>query len=213
MNTVDDWSVQLPGKHWSFRGRGLLASIGILVPAAFVLVSEPTVAEGSWLDEVLDVLAWTVFLAGVGIRFWATLYIGGRKEWTLVCEGPYSLCRNPLYVGSLLMLLSIGLFLDSLTFLVIASAVILVYMMGTVRAEEDRLSRTLGEPYFEYCRRVPRFWPRLSTYQTPEVVPLRVKGVRLECMRMARWVLVPLSMEIVSHLRELPSWPHLLRLP
>jgi hypothetical protein len=40
-----------------------------------------------------------------------------------------------------------------------------------------------------------------------------VKGIRLEWMRMARWLLVPLSMEFISHLPELPFWPHLLHLP
>lgn len=210
---LTDSSLSVPIEHWSFRHRGLLASIGIVPAVALVLVSVPNVKEGSWLDQGLDSLAWIVFLAGVIIRFWATLYIGGWKELKLVQEGPYSICRNPLYVGSLLMLLSIGLFLDSLTFLAVTSIMILIYLKGTVPAEEERLRRALGRPYVDYCRRVPRFWPRLSIYQHDKVVEVRPKGLRLELLRTARWLLMPLSMQTISHLRELPSWPHLLRLP
>jgi hypothetical protein len=166
MNTmVDDWSVRMPGKHWSFRGRGLLASIGIVVATVMVLLSVPMVAEDSWQDEVLDILAWVVFLAGAGLRFWATLYIGGRKEWTLVNDGPYSLCRNPLYVGSLLMLLSIGLLLDSLTFLVVTSAVVMVYpgapceprKSGSAGRSENPTWNTAGE-----CRASGRACPPIK---------------------------------------------------
>jgi protein-S-isoprenylcysteine O-methyltransferase Ste14 len=191
----------------------LVGGIGILAALALALLSTPPVPEDTWLDEGLDILAWIVFIGGGGVRFWATLYIGGRKEWTLVSEGPYSICRNPLYVGSFLMLLSFAIFLDSATFAAVAMPVVIAYMIGTVRAEEQVLHKTLGEEYARYCERVPRFWPRLSQYHTPDVTPVRVKGMRIECVRMLRWFLVPLSMEVVSHLRECAWWPHLLRLP
>ncbi len=37
-----------------------------------------------------------LFLAGAAFRFWATLYLGGRKDAVVVDTGPYSLCRHPL---------------------------------------------------------------------------------------------------------------------
>jgi protein-S-isoprenylcysteine O-methyltransferase Ste14 len=43
---------------------------------------------------------------GATLRLWSTLYIGGRKRVVLVSDGPYSLCRNPLYVGTFLIALS-----------------------------------------------------------------------------------------------------------
>jgi len=210
---TSDWTIHLPRRHWSFRNRGLLGGIGILVALVLALLSVPPVSESSWLEEVLDISAWLIFTAGVVVRFWATLYIGGRKEWTLVDEGPYSICRNPLYVGSFLLLLSFVFFLDNVTFGVVTLAVVVSYMIGTVRAEERVLHKTLGEQYARYCERVPRFWPRLSQYHTPDLIQVRAKGMRIECVRMLRWFLVPLSMEIVSHLRECSWWPHPFKLP
>jgi protein-S-isoprenylcysteine O-methyltransferase Ste14 len=212
MNVADDWSIQLPGRPWWFRWRGRFGGIVIVAAVALILISVPTVVEDSWLDEALDAAGWAVFLIGAALRLWATLYIGGRKDWTLVSQGPYSICRNPLYLGSCLMLLSFAFFLDSVLILVVLAAVIFAYV-ATVRAEERMLRKTLGQEYERYCQRVPRFWPRPSQFHTPEAIEVRVKGLRIECMRMARWLLIPLSMEIVSHLREYPWWPHLLRLP
>src|SRR5262245_36841884 len=84
-----------------FRWRGMLGGL-VLVPAGVIaLFSPPIVPENSLAHLALQTLAWLTFAAGAGARFWATLYIGGRKERELVTDGPYSLCRHPLYLGSL----------------------------------------------------------------------------------------------------------------
>ncbi|MFV2065761.1 MAG: isoprenylcysteine carboxylmethyltransferase family protein, partial [Pirellulales bacterium] len=81
----------------------------ILVPFAVVaFMTPPYAAEGSSLDFLADAMAWLIFVMGGTFRWWATLYIGNRKQCVLVTDGPYSLCRNPLYVGTFLIVLSIA---------------------------------------------------------------------------------------------------------
>ena len=80
-----------------------------------VLTSPPRIQENSAAGQALNALGWVSFLAYAAIRIWATLFIGGRKNDELQVDGPYSVCRNPLYVGGTCFALSIAFFLKSLT--------------------------------------------------------------------------------------------------
>jgi protein-S-isoprenylcysteine O-methyltransferase Ste14 len=217
-NTMDwpepgEWSFELSRRNRWFRARGLAGSVTGIAGAVAVLISVPMIRADTWLALVLNILGWLFFLTGMLLRLWSTLYIGARKEWTLVSEGPYSLCRNPLYLGSLLVGLSFGLFVNSLAFLVIISTTAIIYALGTVRAEEDTLLRNLGEPYARYCERTPRFWPKFSLFHTSESIEIKAKGLRIEFKRLLRWIWVPMALEIVSYLRSMPWYPGLFHLP
>lgn len=62
--------------------------------------------------EHLGLIAIMVCVLG---RAWCSLYIGGRKKQEIVTCGPYSLCRNPLYVFSFIGAFGIGAQTGSLT--------------------------------------------------------------------------------------------------
>src|SRR4029079_12190293 len=97
----------------AYRHRRTLGLV-LLIPAAFVtLFSRPLLSEGEWAELLVDAIAWVVFVGGITFRAWATIYVGSRKFKTLVDQGPYSVCRNPLYVGTFLMALGSALFLKS----------------------------------------------------------------------------------------------------
>lgn len=96
------------------------------------------------MDIAFDSGAWGLLAACIGLRFWATLYIGGRKEKELVTTGPYSLCRNPLYRGSLCAALSMALFLNSFTLLFAVILVAAAYSRLVILFGETRLEETFG---------------------------------------------------------------------
>jgi protein-S-isoprenylcysteine O-methyltransferase Ste14 len=200
-------------RNWWVRSR---AWIGILIVAPFAilaLVSQPISGRGTWGDFQFDVVAGMVFIAGAIVRWWATLYIGGRKTKMLVSDGPYSLCRNPLYVGSFLMGVSCAIFLQSLTFAVGFGLAAIFYLTVTVPAEEQSLRLKIGSEFDRYCERVPRFWPRWSNYHTPDIVEVNVRGLIAEMWRTCRWLWIPVLGELVEHLRGESWWPHFFNLP
>jgi protein-S-isoprenylcysteine O-methyltransferase Ste14 len=198
---------------WAFRSRGL---VGALLGAAFgalVLFSPPLFDEAQWERVPLEILGWLIFFAGAGLRFWATLYIGGRKRLVVVSDGPYSICRHPLYLGTFLIALSVAVILQSMTFLACVLVGGVFYAMATVPAEERYLIGQLGEPYIRYCRDVPRFLPRLSNFSTPMTLVVSVRALRLECSRACRWVLLPVLADLICQVRSEAWWPHWINLP
>lgn len=195
-----------------FRSRGFVGGLILLPLTALILFSQPLVLEGTWADSLMDVLAYAAFIIGAVFRLWATFYIGGRKEKQVVNGGPYSICRNPLYVGSFFLALSAGLFFTSVVFAVGLSATILFYMMATVPSEEKLLGASFGETYLDYCRKVPRFWPRPSLFHTEPSIQVHLKALRGECKRAMLWVWIPVIGELVEQLRGQVWWPHWFKL-
>ncbi|HEX7447825.1 MAG TPA: isoprenylcysteine carboxylmethyltransferase family protein [Pirellulales bacterium] len=198
---------------WAFRSRGLVGSLLVLAFGALVLFSPPAPLDAKGNRVLLEALGWLVFVAGAAMRFWATLYIGGKKRRVLVCEGPYSLCRNPLYVGTFLIALSAAIMLESLTF---AAGVLLAatfYAFATVPAEERYLASQLGDAYLRYCQSVPRFCPALWNFSTGPTINVDVRSLWGECRRAARWIWLPVLLDAVSRLRSELWWPHWLNLP
>ena len=184
----------------------------ILIPAAVVtLFSTPLIGESSWAHLMVQTVAWATFLAGAGFRFWATLYVGGRKERELVTDGPYSICRNPLYVGSLLLGVSAGLFLESPLFLAALLLVLTLYTRATVAVEEAVLRSRHNQEYDAYARRVPRFWPTSRAFHTPAHISVNVHTLWLECARASRWMWLPIVGEALTHMRALAWWPRMFR--
>src|SRR5678815_2034772 len=120
-----------------FKWRGAVGVVLLTPAAVFTVLADPLVTPDSWLDVGIDALAWVAFIAGAGLRFWATLYIGGRKSDFAVTDGPYSLCRHPPYLGTVLLILSGALFLKSSVFAGALALLAVGYFMFTVPAEEE----------------------------------------------------------------------------
>ncbi|MBY0497592.1 MAG: isoprenylcysteine carboxylmethyltransferase family protein [Cyanobacteria bacterium] len=172
------------------------------------LFSPRPAMESFWFTMTADSLAWALFVTGAAFRFWATLYIGGRKDKTVAFEGPYSLCRHPLYFGSLLLMGSMVLFLRSLVLALAWGIVYLFYTLGTIPIEEQALLTRFGDAYLEYRERVPRLWPSLRRFHTRQRIELDVHALRLECARASRWIWLPLYAEVITRLQRAAWWPH-----
>ncbi|HTE23613.1 methyltransferase family protein [Flavitalea sp.] len=80
----------------------------------------------------------------------------------LVTSGIFNHCRNPLYVGNILMLTGVGILSNSMIYvLLVIPAFILIYQ-AIVLAEEDFLSKKFGDAFTVYCGRVNRWLPSLT---------------------------------------------------
>jgi protein-S-isoprenylcysteine O-methyltransferase Ste14 len=84
-----------------------------------------------------------------------------RYPGTLLTEGVYGLIRHPRYIEAYLWATGYALFADYLgSYLVLILCLPIMYWV--VVLEERELRGRFGEEYAEYCRRVPRFIPRLN---------------------------------------------------
>jgi protein-S-isoprenylcysteine O-methyltransferase Ste14 len=91
---------------------------------------------------------------------------GGRDKKVyaekLVTEGIFNHCRNPLYVGNILMLLGVGILSNSLIYVAIVIPVFLFIYQAIVLAEENFLRNKFGADFDQYCSRVNRWAIRLG---------------------------------------------------
>ena len=200
-------------RFFGFRRRGLLGGF-LLAPCGLAaILSEPSISEDGWLRLFLNATGWILFLLSVGIRVWATLFVGGHKDKELQTGGPYSICRNPLYLGSFLFALSLSCFLESATFAVALLSVFVIYSASVVPAEELSLEKRFEEDYRSYCLRAPRFWPRLSAFHSAPLVTVDLKRLKKEVIRLSRAALLVVALQSVLQPRWASWWPHWFNLP
>ncbi|HUY36251.1 MAG TPA: methyltransferase [Pirellulales bacterium] len=119
------------------------------------------------LGDPYAVAGLLLVLWGLAIRSWAAGVI--RKSKVLATTGPYRLCRHPLYLGSLAMMLGFCTILGSaLDAGVVFGPVLMIYVL-TIRREERRLAERHGETWWQYAATAPRLFPtRLFTNWSTE---------------------------------------------
>ncbi|MBS1830151.1 MAG: isoprenylcysteine carboxylmethyltransferase family protein [Acidobacteria bacterium] len=76
-----------------------------------------------------------------------------------VAVWPYSMVRNPMYIGGLTALCGLALYLGSLAVLVFAIVWSMFAHLFVVLYEEPVLRAKFGQEYEAYCAQVPRWFP------------------------------------------------------
>ena len=80
-----------------------------------------------------------------------------NKTSSLVKSGIYEYTRNPMYLGLLLMLFSIALFLKNFISFLIIPLFILFITKNQILPEEEALENIFGEEYRNYKNKVRRW--------------------------------------------------------
>lgn len=141
-----------------FKMRGKL----MIIPMLFLLLWTGWEVEN---DLLVFGLGGAFFCAGVALRVWAQVHLHYRlpDPMALTVSGPFARVRNPIYIANTLILLGLCFMSEVM---VLAPAVLLYCMLVytyVVRHEESALIGKYGEPYRQYCQRVPRWLPRWSS--------------------------------------------------
>lgn len=99
-------------------------------------------------------------IRGVTIAL-AYIVRGGKDKQvyanTLVTGGVFAHCRNPLYVGNILMLVGVGILVNSLLYLLVFIPLFLFIYQSIVLAEEYFLRNKFGSEFDAYTKRVHRW--------------------------------------------------------
>lgn len=146
------------------QSAGLAPRICALAGAflSLTLTAMPPVTLPQWLHIVAIIISITGTLASVWVLRWLGRSFSIMAEArALVTSGPYAHVRHPLYVTETFALLGgVLLHISWLTLLLLA--VQLAFQWRRILYEEEVL-RTAFPEYDDYARRVPRFFPRLSS--------------------------------------------------
>jgi len=122
-----------------------------------------------------------LLLIGIGVALRLAAYGNLRKKDALATTGVYSLCRHPLYLGSILLTYGFCLVLDDAENYVFATAYFLVFYPLTIIWEEARLAERYGPAHEAYRRETPLLIPRgrFCAGSFGWVRALRVGGITL----------------------------------
>jgi len=197
----------------AYRIRLPVTAVCLLTGLILAVLSEPRVPSESEHHWVFTAAGFVLLIAGILLRIWATASISDRKSSELVMSGPYSLSRNPLYLGTFLIVSGFLAFWHSATLLLFAAPPMLLYIFGVVPAEERLLASRFGEAFAEYASRTPRWLPNRYQYAPEPSSAIRTAGFWQEVQSGAWWLILGALSHFLCHLRTMPWWAEPFRLP
>jgi len=119
----------------------------------------------SSFDSILTFSGILLFSMGFIIDIWARFTMGkywgppgqhdDSRQSKLITNGPFAYSRNPIYLGSFLLLIGFSLSLRSAFFFL--PIMQMIYFNRKIKIEEKLLLKKFGKEYGEYKKRVPRF--------------------------------------------------------
>ncbi len=184
--------------EWAIQWRQPFSLAVILACVILLFVTPPSWRQESGSGRLLETTSLLlVVIAALG-RVWSSLYISGYKEHRIVCEGPYAIVRNPLYVFSFIGALGLGLATRHLAILAVIAMAFLFYYPLVVKAEEHNLLQKFGEDYEHYRKAVPRFLPRRLQLLEPDTYPVRPGHVRRSIQEVSWFFLAYLFLELAT---------------
>jgi protein-S-isoprenylcysteine O-methyltransferase Ste14 len=147
------------------RGSALLIIGGVFlsIAIAFLFASNGIAMLPGWVSYVGIAL----MVAGIIVRQWAIAVLGryfspvvGIQEGQKVVKtGPYRLVRHPSYTGALLIIVGVGLALQSWGAVLVLLLVFGITFGYRIRMEEKVLVSELGDEYVQYKKTTKRIIP------------------------------------------------------
>ena len=147
---------------WLFKHR-----TAIPIPIAVALLLIPTGTPPLSLSTSSAWIGVPLVVAGELVRLWAVHHIGvisrtrSERLGPLIDTGPFSLVRNPLYLGNILLWIGFALSARLLWLVPIVVLLLALEYQAIVMWEERLLESRVGAPYRGYIERVPRWLPLL----------------------------------------------------
>lgn len=154
---------------WLFTYR---SSLPLPIVAALLLIPPPPGTLG--LSTRLTLAGLLLVAIGEGVRLWAVHHIGvisrtrSDRLGPLIDTGPFSLVRNPLYLGNILLWLGFAISARLLWLAPLVLVLLTLEYHAIVRWEERLLESRLGDSYRRYTTRVSRWIPRLGRLVTAD---------------------------------------------
>ncbi len=119
------------------------------------------------LPPVVNCLGVSLGIFYLILIFWAHIVLGDNyspsigKAHRLDKEGPYGVIRHPIYIGHILLFLSIYLIAGWWLLTLISELIMLSLVLWRLPLEENFLERVFQDEYRDYATKVSRFLPKI----------------------------------------------------
>ncbi len=154
--------------------------IGYVLGLVIFIIGIPFVmylASGSPSLAQITLVQWIILIllavAGIGLSIWSIVYMKNvgkgnpfdafnhevaPRTSSLMTDGPYGICRNPMLLG--VFVYHFGVLMALLSFGASVIFILEIFIMTVqVKKEEQRLINDFGDEYVEYAKHVKRFLP------------------------------------------------------
>ncbi len=155
-------------KNWIFKYRGYLPVI-----PGLILIFFSNLSRNSIIVSIFFVIL------GEFLRIYSVAYTGKEtrsnktKAETLISDGPYSMVRNPIYLGNFFIGLGfIFLFNVWMPYIILLYIFFFSVEYGIIISVEEKfLFEKFGEKYKKYKESVPIILPIRKRYREEKVIP------------------------------------------
>jgi protein-S-isoprenylcysteine O-methyltransferase Ste14 len=141
------------GISWGRVARRIRVPLGFLFAMFYFWRARP-----DWASLAAGAI---VAAVGVFLRAMASGYV--KKNEHLAMTGPYAYCRNPLYLGSIIIAIGFAIASRDLWVALGIIALFAIIYVPVIRSEEAFLRRQFAD-YDSYARRVPRLLPNTARF-------------------------------------------------
>ncbi len=157
--------------HFLFKNRSYTP-----LPFVFLII---LFADPTLLSIISGII---LVITGEVIRLWAVSYAGSETRTTgsvggsqLVTQGPYSITRNPLYVGNVIIYIGVGIMSNAIfPYLQILGFIYFLFQYyAIIISEEDYLRQTFTDKFIIYEKTVGRLFPKFK--KVPEEINSNIK--------------------------------------
>lgn len=119
------------------------------------------------LEPVIIYTGFVLFIISCFVRWWGFNSLGKYfnprvaiyEDHKLITEGAYKHIRHPLYLGTLLNIISIPLIFNSWGALLIILGLTVPALVYRIKVEEELLTKHFGNEYLEYTKRTKKMFP------------------------------------------------------
>ncbi|MBN1615407.1 MAG: isoprenylcysteine carboxylmethyltransferase family protein [Deltaproteobacteria bacterium] len=178
---------------------------------AIALLSLILLSDSKWEGTIVTVILFAsgcflVAIASLG-RLWCNLYIGGYKTEAVITEGPYSMCRHPLYFFSFLGAIGVALATETMLIPLAVFLGFAIYYPYTMRSEEADLLKRYHDAYAVYRDSTPAFFPKPSLLREPVNYTVYTRVFRKHIFDALWFIWLVGIMEIIEAFHELGILP------
>ena len=165
--------------NWLFRWRSYLPLLIVPLFCMALYSSRSDAQEPSGAAvRFWEAFCFLLSLLGFAIRCATVAFVpsgtSGRNTREQIASmlnttGIYSVVRHPLYLGNLIMIFGLLLFVRVWWFALIGAFLFWVYYERIAFAEEEFLRNKFGDAYLDWATKTPAFIPRLKDWNKPDL--------------------------------------------